>query len=346
MPFDQLIDINCVDLSMANAETNVAIKLTRESNTYSFPTFAKEGSAFLIFSGSHVSDRIPPTLININCPQFDYSSKNFVSTIFETLDTALANAEVWQTIVRLFDIASSFSLPFNTFEDLKVVATSPQLLVKMAYTIWSYSRNGTNTIKEHLLRFENEMGTAFHWIKNEIWDSCFNDWFIAQYDTPELMGAIPEFGRMLMRERMHFINFSFKSDSAFSILNNLSKYSHKTLENTFITGIRQLFDEEKNLIDCRIEIPNEWVEANVFPLAFEFGNNSRIPKYNEIKTLLLSPFKSALAASGKDNSLWDQFEDEQTKNMRRAILFYRAYRPEIYYRIFEETLISINQTNA
>ena len=368
-------EINCICLTDAVSDLDNCCKLIRNESGFLLPDKRKVGDAYLLFSDTHLSHKISPTIINYNSLYFSYEIADFQQnklsdlTSAEAADDNMTQSEEWQIImqsfemgilpdlpftptkewqmiVRIFDIAAKYELPFSTFVQFKVIASSQELLVKMLYVIWYVSVIDQNSLLQQLVRFENEMGIAWHWIENKVWEDCFNDWFIKLAQEQGSIKLILVRSRTITKKRKEFLNYSLNSAKAYDTITEMhSLIEVNRLDNGIINEVRNFVDVDKNLIDCRIEIPRNWIEARVFPLAFEFGENNRFIKYHEIKTLLLSPFKAALASSGNDNSFWENIGDPTYKSMRRAVLFYRMYMPQVYWTIFEYTLLTLKKLN-
>lgn len=121
---------------------------------------------FIVFSDTSDKRRIIPRLM----AKAEDSTKlsNTVATWCERLkEDDPCNGIAWREATNAFEIATVYSLPYKTFNELKAVASSPALLFK--FVVAMFFNDKTEKALAGILRFEEEFAVAIHWIRPNVW---------------------------------------------------------------------------------------------------------------------------------------------------------------------------------
>jgi hypothetical protein len=194
-------------------------------------------------------------------------------------------------------------------------------MVKMTYLLWQSQNVNKDNLLQGITRFENEHAVAWHWIKEGDWIEAI-DWLLERMPDSIKNGFLIS----SFEWKKAFMNYTLNAETG-ELLNLLE--NNEALINQIvpapsqikIQNIREKLGGNSNLPEYLVFIPNEW--KDLFPQAM----NAELPVY--VRGLLISPVKSALAMTGKDDTIWN---DENVK-MRRTINFYRQFLPSEYAEI-------------
>ena len=230
-------------------------------------------------------------------------------------------SEEWRKVIEYYNIVINYSLPFKTLNCFRAISLSPILMVKMTYLLWQSQNVNKDNLLQGITRFENELAVAWHWIKEGDWIEAI-DWLLERMPDSMKNGFLIS----SFEWKKAFMNYTLNAETG-ELLNLLE--NNEVLINQIvpapsqikIQNIREKLGGNSNLPEYLVFIPNEW--KDLFPQAM----NAELPVY--VRGLLISPVKSALAMTGKDDTIWN---DENVK-MRRTINFYRQFLPSEYAEI-------------
>ena len=293
------------------------------------------GIEAVVFSGPETKRRIVPKYYCFESEDFNIEERSYrmltnVSWWREKLHTDnLFAGKYWRLACLSYSIANRYNLPYSSFNCIKAIAGSPDLLVKFALEMW------LNEMKDIMLqdieRFEQELMLSFHWIPVANWSSAINDLFAS---LPEPM--LPFIGSKISG----FIEFTheiFQSTLSFEIANEYNKLIGGANigkgEPFYNWDITNYTAQIKGLSDINDDLPV--VKHN---LAGRYYDGQRLlPYYKVMIESAMLAAENCCHPRAKINLF--AFEN---KEHSRAVNFYRKYFKEIYSEIFIRTVRLIN----
>ncbi len=314
------------------------IRLIREeesSNRFVLPDIFTYNE-FVVFSGPEVRRRIIPKYFNRD--SVDYSpderaerSHMLNKAWYEYLKYEdFMSGKHWQLVCKAFDICSNQELPFTTYNGLKVIARSPELLAKFIVAMCVH--DSQKTLIQDIERFEQEMVVSLHWIPRVMWEKAFNA--LWDYMPDKLMKLKAEKQGEAIAVLDDLFNTSLSTDVATEFKNYILNGNLKKTEPILYADINRYKMRTQGLSDTNEDLP-----IIEFDLVGNYYTSQRM--WPSHRVMIESPMCAAentceikgcinlFAPSGREYA--------------RIINFYRKYYKDTYSEIFLRTVKLINQ---
>lgn len=324
-----LLVVPCnADCSLEDTEI---LKLTKTgSHTFQFPENNKH-SIFLLFSDKFDKNKIIPQLADIQiCSNlFDRIKENWhLSDWGKALDeSSFDNSECWQLVIRHFEIAAEYKLPFRAFFSIDEIMKEPKRLCRLILAMFINGKQ--DLFLSEVNRLEQEFAIGIHWINAEIWQDAFSA-FCSTYNSPAII-------QMLLPKLMEFLR---------DILNSTLDSDFTDTIISYITG--------QNVGHAEMLSNPEMMKLRARSVGKNFGN-ADLPRIeihllgryysDQAKrgmtfyqlTMIKSPIRIVEYLRGIGPDLWYD-SSEENLTMRRVINFYRNYFTTVYSLILERIL--------
>lgn len=288
---------------------------------------------YILFSNIHAEEKIIPKFYDfINRIDDDQESRLLLKTknvdlyIYNLSAEGIFDGDEWKKVLKYFEIAIKHRLPFRTFNCFSAIASKPELMVKMLFTLCI--QLDKDDWGRGIIKFENEFAVAYHWISADVWNMVFGG----------ILNTIPEILKL-------------------EICKVCIESQRIVLELTLNTKVEGLISYALQGGRCRTV--NSFSRADIQEMRSRImgraGNNNDLPRChitnvqryfnldgatNYQITCLQSPVKAAETLMGKGEDLWENNESALT--MRRTINFYRSYLTDIYNEILINVVMHIN----
>ena len=318
------------DITIEDLNTTKFNRLADDKNLFSIPDDFPFNE-FVVFSGPEARRRIVPKYYNRNDVDFDKSERSSHSADVTRLwFGALASENImerkhWSILTRAFDICSRNNLPFTTYNGLKVVARSPQLLANFILAMWL--NECKDVLSQDIDRFEQEMEVALHWIPAKVWNDCIDNFIQA---VPK--GIQPMFYQKI-QDFVSLLKDLFSSTVSTDIADEFSAY----LVSGYIEIGKQFLTPDINNYKMKIhgisDLNHDLPLAKFNLIGSYYPPQSMLPSYKVM-------IESAMCAAENTCSIelcTDLFSRE-CKEQARVANFYRKYFKETYSEIFLRTI--------
>lgn len=311
------------------------IREEKNNNRFCLPdTFTH--NEFVVFSGPEVRRRIIPKYFNRDggdyTPEERTARSHKLNKIwYEYLSVEnFMSGKHWQLVCKAFDICSNQELPFTTYNGLKVIARSPELLAKFIVAMCVHDHQ--ETLIQDIERFEQEMVVALHWIPRVMWEKSFN----ALWDY--MPDKIMKFKATKQNEIIALLDNLFNTSLSTVVARDFKKYilngKLKKAEPILYTDINRYKMRTLGLSDTNEDLPiiEFSLGKNYYPYQRMLPSHRvmiEAPMCAAENTCDLKGCINLFAPSGKEHA--------------RIINFYRKYYKETYSEIFLRTVKLINQ---
>lgn len=293
------------------------------------------GAEAVVFSGPETKRRIVPKYYCFESEDFNIEDRsNRMLTNVSWWREKLHNDDLfagkyWNIACKSYSIANKYNLPYSSFNCIKAIAGSPNLLVKFSLEMW------LNEMKDIMLqdieRFEQELMLSFHWIPIQRWSSVINDLFAA------LPGPMLPFFSSKIGGFIEFTQEIFQSTLSFEIANEFNKLiggaSIGKGEPFYNWDIKNYTAQIKGLSDINDDLP---VVKHMLAGRY-YDGQTLLPYYKVMIESAMLAAENCYHPKVKINLF--SFEN---KEHSRAVNFYRKYFKEIYSEIFIRTVRLIN----
>lgn len=317
-------------------------RVSPDGNDFSFPDDFPCHRA-IVFSDIADRRRIVPKLFYLSDVPDDPSvhltldarnsnrEASFAAAMANLHEQDIFTGEEWKRAYRSFDTASRYGLPFKTFTTLWAIGTSAELTARFVLGMW-YSGNG-DVLVQDISAFEQEMVTAVHWIRPEVWQDVIGEYmnFVMTNMAPLAQIMIEKLKTGFMEYFRDVFNVTVGTESASEFFKMVAQglsvvekkppfqYSEVQEINSKVVGA---CDDNKDLPNADIRVVGSYYPA-------------RDMKYY-YRMMLNCPVCVAENLCSVDGciDLWDSSSMEQ----RRVINFYRQYFKNNYSRILLRAL--------
>jgi hypothetical protein len=300
------------------------------------------GTEIIVFSGSRKNAhlQIRPRYYNLSGIYRKQSHDEIINSIkVEFLESSF-NDIVWKIASKYFEVAIEGNIPFETFNHLTAISREKEIMTRFFIYLSIYYQYDEAVLLNQLIRFENEFGQAWLWIKSEVWMESV-EFYLENSEIDENYQAeivIQILKKVIKLLSYHALDKEIAGELFKSFfLGNLFKNEIVTQPALFdIRNIKVKFNNGNG-----IYIPH--YISDIFPsIPIQYRNLFKIDQ-EELKIwggLLLSPVFSALAFSGKpevfqQNNYWK----------RQRVLYYFDLDPEWFFYVFEKMVKKIIQQN-
>jgi len=258
------------------------------------------------------------------------NQKNSIKRLANSLLDKNYKDDIWQCVVKYYDIAIEYDLPFSTFNCFSAIAGSQELMIRFFICLIMYEMD-----IYQLAKFEIEFAFDFHWVKKGIWSEQCEKAIEKYPDKYNLLLVLEKLSSLLenttdIKFRETFLNYIIQENCT----DNQNPILPPEI-NDLCGKIKGTTDDNEDLPLCKI-ITEKKYEKKYFDV---------IDKRNDYVTCLLSPVKVAENIMGISDDLWGNSEDNI--QLRRTINYYRDKTPDVYYTVLCRVIrqISNNQNS-
>ena len=224
----------------------------------------------------------------------------------------------WIDVATAFSICSKYNLPFTTYNGLKPIASSSELLVKMIIALLIHG--GENVLRQEINRFEQEMAVALHWVPKAVWDKSLL-----------FLGKIPDYYLIdfanLVKDLLRLtVSPDISTElEVFILLGQIKETKKLTYAeiHDYCAQINGLSLDNKDLPVVQFDLE----QKGYYP------SMKLLPSY---RTMIESAMCAAENICQVENAK-DLFCKGE-KEYARVVNFYRNYFKETYYTIFLKTI--------
>lgn len=284
-------------------------------------------TAVIVFSDKFDEKKVIPKVINYN------NDNNIVTNWQICLESErLDNGIHWQCVIRYFEIASEYHLPFKAFGCFNDIVIDPSLLTKFILSMFLAGK--TELFTSEVSRFEEEFAIGIHWIKQEDWQKAINCIFDLYPNANMAMTLMPVFMQYLQEMLSTTLDSDYTDDVKKFISGELTEESDK-FNRIEVTELRARAvgknDNNEDLPFIGINLKRNYLMPNAYigTRGYQF-------------CLLNSPIKVAEYAFGIGSDIWID-TSEHCMKVRRVINFYRMYFTTMYSQIFVRALKILNK---
>lgn len=269
---------------------------------------------FIVFSDAIDKRRIIPRLLAD--AEDSVRLSNTVASWCERLEEDdPCNGIAWREATNAFEIATIYSLPYKTFNELKAVASSPSLLFK--FIVAMFFNDKTEKALAGILRFEEEFAVAIHWIRPNVW-----------FDSIQYLPG----------NRLFQLFFAFLSNLIDLTGGDIRFLAQGPSENS---GRHVFSAQEVNELRAKMNYSTHnqggtEMPRDIIQLVREdyITSAMRDQLRDEQRTLLYSPILIAEYLLGKRDDLWDS----EMIEIRRVISFYNREFHDLYNDILTKVI--------
>lgn len=306
------------------------VKLEEKTNTFGFPeTFTH--NEVVVFSGAEAKRRVIPKYYNRLGEDADKKERSIRSSNLNKVwygylsDENVMTGMHWHDVCKAFDICSHYSLPFTTYNGLKVLSRSPKLLSTFVIAMWLHGYK--DVLAMDVDRFEQELVIALHWIPVTIWEKSINTFLEAVPDplVPMMMTKMQDLFTLLRDLFNATVSTDIASEFATYIAGEELEKGSPILKsdiNNYKMKIKGLSDNNTDLPIIRFTLNNSY-----------YPQQSMLVSY---RVMIESAMCAAENTCDVKNRV-DLFKPEG-KEHARIVNFYRKYFKETYSEIFFRTV--------
>jgi hypothetical protein len=282
---------------------------------------------FIVFSDRDSMVKIHPVLISQVLTKTEITQGGRIQEILEYKNQLLESQftdDVWQKLLRYYDICAQNDLPYSTFNILRSLSLSSEVAAKAFLFLASFDESQAFS-EVNYKYMENDIGFAFHWV-------CKNDWnkameWIGCFNNGELLQCISAAVRFLYED-------IFTNDNSIQILNFIIQDDALILNENF--HLNRKVNEMRSSLGARVlsELPSQSPKIpekykSILPVNSDNAN---------VKILLKAPLSIALSIYGKDDEVWRP----NNENIRRNIKYCQQLNPEWYSQAINYCLNKLN----
>lgn len=308
---------------------DIMVNLLGEENekTKFVPDNNNIATAVIVFSDKFDEKKVIPKVIN-------YDNDNNIVTNWqiclesERLDSGIH----WQSVIRYFEIASEYHLPFKAFGCFNDIVIVPSLLTRFILSMFLAGK--TELFTSEVSRFEEEFAIGIHWIKQEDWQKAIDCIFDLYPNANMAMTLMPVFMQYLQEMLSTTLDSDYTDDVKKFISGEFTEESDK-FNRIEVTELRARAvgknDNNEDLPFIGINLKRKYLMPNAYigTTGYQF-------------CLLNSPIKVAEYAFGIGSDIWTD-TSEHCMEVRRVINFYRMYFTTMYSQIFVRALKILNK---
>jgi hypothetical protein len=238
----------------------------------------------------------------------------------------LYQGSIWRKVMKYFELVMKHQLPFRTLNCFSAIAQSPDLMVRMLFSL-SLSFDKDEWVSG-IIKFEKEFASAYHWINADFWNAEFEVLWdsIPEVLKNEICKVCTESQRIVMEATL---NTNVEELICYALQGGLCK-NIPTINRSDVQEMRsKIMGRAGNNTDLpKCQITDTEMFFNI-----EGANGYQV-------TCMLSPVKAAETLMGKSSELWKTEDDIMT--IRRTINFYRSYQSDVYNKILLTVVKKIN----
>lgn len=317
-----------VGASVSNSEL---VKLEREDvdgTSFAFPKDFTHQEV-VVFSGLLGQERIMPKYYNRSTSdsipvEGEDANNNTIDWAQVLTQEDILQGGYWLAAGKSLAVCNTFNLPFEIFEPLTAITSSPYLVAKLIFAMWLFGYR--DALLECIDRLEQEQEIAIHWISVDVWNECFD----------KLFEQTPEFMRGVLFERMGEFAEFFKDILDVTTTNELAQvFSNYVFTQNIERGsalsradVNVFKSQIKGLSDTNGDLPTAryFLRGRYYPSKDDMWESHRV--------MMVSAMCAAENAfGGKCGTNLFEF-----KESARVANFYRKYFKTTYCEIFIRTL--------
>lgn len=308
---------------------DIMVNLLGEENekTKFVPDNNNIATAVIVFSDKFDEKKVIPKVIN-----FD-NDNNIVTNWQICLESERLDSGIhWQSVIRYFEIASEYHLPFKAFGCFNDIVIVPSLLTRFILSMFLAGK--TELFTSEVSRFEEEFAIGIHWIKQEDWQKAIDCIFDLYPNANMAMTLMPVFMQYLQEMLSTTLDSDYTDDVKKFISGEFTEESDK-FNRIEVTELRARAvgknDNNEDLPFIGINLKRKYLMPNAYigTTGYQF-------------CLLNSPIKVAEYAFGIGSDIWTD-TSEHCMEVRRVINFYRMYFTTMYSQIFVRALKILNK---
>lgn len=308
---------------------DIMVNLLGEENekTKFVPDNNNIATAVIVFSDKFDEKKVIPKVIN-----FD-NDNNIVTNWQICLESERLDSGIhWQSVIRYFEIASEYHLPFKAFGCFNDIVIVPSLLTRFILSMFLAGK--TELFTSEVSRFEEEFAIGIHWIKQEDWQKAIDCIFDLYPNANMAMTLMPVFMQYLQEMLSTTLDSDYTDDVKKFISGEFTEGSDK-FNRIEVTELRARAvgknDNNEDLPFIGINLKRKYLMPNAYigTTGYQF-------------CLLNSPIKVAEYAFGIGSDIWTD-TSEHCMEVRRVINFYRMYFTTMYSQIFVRALKILNK---
>ena len=306
--------------NISNGELNVKpLQTTAVPNTFSLGCADNEEETrvctpFIVFSDKYDHKRLTPRLISEETYSIKLSSKTN-AWVEKLKDDDPSWGLDWRETANAFEISTDYNLPYRTFNQLRAVASCPDLFCRFLIALFFNDKQEKTFVG--ILRFEQEFSIAVHWIRHTVWweegsrflktSGDIKEFFEFLTEIISLTSGYPRFIGGGPSESSGQYRFSTGETNELRAASNYSLHDGAASPSKRIT-----------------------LYGNYIPDVIK--GSMRAEQY----TLIYSPLMVAEYLLGKREDLWETSDDMM--ETRRIISFYSREFHEVYNDILKKEL--------
>lgn len=297
-------------------------RVEEEKNSFRFPSDFTHREV-VVFSGPEAHRRIVPKYYHRDSCDFcseqrmERAKQNILDWA-DRLQESDVTERAWIDVATAFSICSKYNLPFTTYNGLKPIASSSELLVKMIIALLIHG--GENVLRQEINRFEQEMAVALHWVPKAVWDKSLL-----------FLGKIPDYYLIdfanLVKDLLRLtVSPDISTElEVFILLGQIKETKKLTYAeiHDYCAQINGLSLDNKDLPVLQFDLE----QKGYYP------SMKLLPSY---RTMIESAMCAAENICQVENAK-DLFSKGE-KEYARVVNFYRNYFKETYYTIFLKTI--------
>lgn len=307
------LDLYAVPLNCSSKDIEL-IPLFKKEYVYTIP-LTSITNQFIIISSKESDSQLMPRFVNTDKSFISTNKYDRIQKIHNQLIENNFKDDIWEQVLKYFQICINNNIPFSTFDELRAISKSSLIASKAFLYLGIYQHNTDEYIQKYIPEIEKDLGFCFHWIKKSDWQSSLAD-ICECFEIEDLTTMIS------------LINLYMQENN----LINLARYiSDNLIEKNKIYN--------QDIIEIRAELGEHVLSILPKDLPkISKDYNIPIQEHPQIKLLLHSPIAVAEAINDTqhDFSIWDDSVFGET--LRRNIQYSQYLNPNFYNKVILHVL--------
>lgn len=313
---DENLELFAVPLMCSSNDIEV-IPLIQDELNYSIP-ITEISKQFIIISSKKEASKLMPRFVHTGDFYVGSDKVERIDNFHSELSLTGFNDDIWQQVLKYFNICVQYDIPFSTFDQLRAISRSSKVASK-AFLFLGYNQSDSiEYIQKAIPEMEKDLGICFHWISKKDWGN-----------------SIEEINKL---DNFMYYPHILELISSYMEANGLQKLFK------YVSGasIKSESISQRNILDLRSQLG-----ARVLN---ELPHNSpkisdnyhiQIEEHKAVRLLLQAPIAVAESINNAQNKYTIWGGDEKREVIRRNIQYSQYLKQEFYNKTILHVLKKI-----
>ncbi|CAL2085287.1 hypothetical protein [Tenacibaculum sp. 190524A02b] len=294
------VPVNC------SAERIDIVPLSRTTDNYLIPN-NNISDQYIIISSKNKGEQLMPRFVKTNERVLTVDNKERIENFHKELLITNFEEDIWQQVLRYFNICTQYELPFSTFDQLRAISRSSEIAARAFLFLGINQVDISDYIQKYIPEIEKDLGFCFHWAAINHWENSIQE--ITQH-----------IGDAYFKNILELISNYLENNELQDLFLFMSNPNLKT-EPVLQSHLRDLRSGLGTRVLNELPYKSPKISKNY---------NIQIEDHNHVRLLIQSP----IAVAESINNIQQEFPiwagNEKREVIRRNIQYSQYLNPEFY----------------